>query len=42
MELLIEEKFDRFQKPFSEGVLKADEYEDKVKNVEEAVRRQIF
>ena len=42
VELLIEEKFDRFQKPFSEGVLKADEYEDKVKDVEEAVRRQIF
>ena len=42
MEFLIEEKFDRFQKAFSEGVLNADEYKNKVKDVEEAVRRQIF
>jgi len=42
VEFLIEEKIDRFQKAFSEGVLNADEYEDKVKDVEEAVRRQIF
>ena len=42
VEFLIEEKIDKFQKAFSEGVLNADEYEDKVKDVEEAVRRQIF
>ncbi|WP_445244113.1 SHOCT domain-containing protein [Microcoleus sp. OTE_8_concoct_300] len=42
VEFLIEEKIDKFQKAFSEGVLTADEYEDKVKDVEEAVRRQIF
>ena len=42
VEFLIEEKIDRFQKAFSEGVLNADEYEDKVKDVEEAVRKQIF
>lgn len=42
VEFLIEEKIDKFQKAFSEGILNADEYEDKVKDVEEAVRRQIF
>ena len=42
VEFLIEEKIDKFQKAFSEGVLNADEYEDKVKDVEESVRRQIF
>ena len=42
VEFLIEEKIDKFQKAFSEGILTADEYEDKVKDVEEAVRRQIF
>ena len=42
MEFLIEEKIDKFQKAFSEGILNADEYEDKVKDVEEAVRKQIF
>lgn len=42
VEFLIEEKIDRFQKAFSEGVLNADEYEEKVKDVEEAVRKQIF
>ena len=42
VEFLIEEKIDKFQKAFSEGVLNADEYEDKVKDVEESVRKQIF
>jgi Short C-terminal domain len=42
VEFLIEEKIDKFQKAFSEGILNADEYEDKVKDVEEAVRKQIF
>lgn len=42
VEFLIEEKIDKFQKAFYEGILNADEYEDKVKDVEESVRRQIF
>lgn len=42
VEFLVDERIDKFQKAFSEGVLNADEYEDKVKDVEESVRRQIF
>ncbi|HBL00026.1 MAG TPA: hypothetical protein DD001_23240 [Microcoleaceae bacterium UBA10368] len=42
VEFLIEEKIDKFQKAFYEGVLNADEYEDKVKDVEVSVRKQIF
>lgn len=42
IEFSVEEKIVKFQKAFSEGILSADEYEDKVRTVEEVVKYQIF